>query len=167
MFVPFRELSPQARLWVYTANREMAPAEVQRLQEALHTFCEDWKSHGHPLRTSFRVVDARFIWLAVDDNQPGASGCSIDGSVRLLQEWGSQLGIDFFDRATIFRWENEKLLAVPLREFTRALTAGHIAPAELIVNTWVTTRQQAETAWKLPVRGTWLARYCVSTVASA
>ncbi len=100
MHVPFEKLPGHSRLWIYQANRPLTADEKEYLTQGLKDLCDQWSAHGVPLRTSFALPFDRFVVLAVDE---GASGCSIDSSVRFLKGLQEKLGIDFFDR-TLRLW---------------------------------------------------------------
>ena len=44
------------------------------------------------------VLMNQLVVLAVDQDVMNASGCSIDSSVRLMKQLGTELKVDFFDR---------------------------------------------------------------------
>lgn len=50
-----------------------------------------WAAHGQALLASSKVIDNRFIIIGVDEGFHVPSGCSIDASVRSLQEIGQQV----------------------------------------------------------------------------
>ncbi len=101
MFIPFEKLPPHSRIWVYQSDRPFSVDEEKVISGSLITFCSQWEAHGSPLQTSFKIEYHQFVILAVDESSAGASGCSIDGSVRVLKELGNHLSIDFFDRSLV------------------------------------------------------------------
>src|SRR5579871_4057420 len=101
MFIPFEQLPAHSSLWVYQADREFSAEEAKIISQSLNEFCAQWTAHGNALSTSFKLEHNRFVILSVDETTAGASGCSIDGSVRNLKELGHHLNIDFFDRSHV------------------------------------------------------------------
>src|SRR5205809_7292432 len=98
MHKPFESLPDHARTWIYQANRKLTSQEVKSLSESLTQMCEQWAAHGTPLHTAFMIAHDHFVVLAVDETANGASGCSIDGSVRVLKNLQQTMGLDLFDR---------------------------------------------------------------------
>jgi hypothetical protein len=78
MYIPFNQLPPDSKIWIYQADRVFSDTEEKIIAERLKSFCSQWAAHGHPLQTSFKIEHNQFIVLSVDENTAGASGCSID-----------------------------------------------------------------------------------------
>ena len=100
-------LPPESRIWIYGADRALTPAETTAARARLQEFVSGWVSHRKDLSAGADILHDRFVVLAVDESQAEASGCSIDGSVRFLQELGAELQIDFFNRM-MFSYRDDK-----------------------------------------------------------
>ena len=79
------KLSDSARVWIYQSNREFTDSESQEIREAASQFVQSWKAHEVQLLAAAEVLYNRFIVLSVDENIAGASGCSIDKSVKFIR----------------------------------------------------------------------------------
>ena len=88
MFISFDQITPEARLWVYQANRSLTADEAAAIETAIRPALDEWAAHGHPLLASARVVAGRFLLVAVDEGAGLPSGCSIDASVHTVQAIG-------------------------------------------------------------------------------
>ena len=100
-------MPPTARVWVYQSSRPLASEEISAVEQALGVFVRQWTSHNTRLHAAGEVRHARFIILAVDESQSGASGCSIDKSVAFMKSLQASLGIDLFDRMCFTYLEGE------------------------------------------------------------
>jgi hypothetical protein len=159
MFVPFDTLPDNARIWIYQADRKFLPEEIKAINETTRLFCEAWSAHGQPLKTSFQLDHQQFLILAVDEASAGASGCSIDGSVRMLKQLQSELGTDFFERTKIpFLLENEVTL-VNTSALKKAFADGVLNSASLTFNILIATKGELEKGWIVPAGKTWLSKY--------
>ena len=98
----FDTLSNDARIWVYAADRALTDAEVDRIQNELKAFTTDWTSHGAALRAAASVFDHRFVVIALDTHESSASGCSIDKSLRAIQQLEQGLQLSLTNR--LFVW---------------------------------------------------------------
>jgi hypothetical protein len=49
MRVEFNEMPPDARLWIFAAERPLTEGETDALMGVVDAFLDDWKAHGHPL----------------------------------------------------------------------------------------------------------------------
>ncbi len=158
MFQVYSSLKPEARVWVYQANRALSSKETQFIEEASEAFCEQWQSHGSPLTTSFRIVYDQFLILVAED-QPKVSGCSIDSSVHFVKEMGDKIKVDFFDRMTILFKEAEETVwsSCHFSEVDGQIDAGKIKGNTLVFNNMIRNKYELENHWELPAKASWLA----------
>lgn len=116
-----------ARLWVYTASRDLTAAECEVVAEALNGFIASWQAHGADLAAAWQLTVAnRVLLIAVDEAQQQATGCAIDASVGMLKSLGEQLGeCDWFDRHIImYQNLSSTWTAARLHEFWALRKAG-------------------------------------------
>jgi hypothetical protein len=91
--------SPTSRVWYYLSNRLFDSTESDYVQTKIDEFVTvNWKSHGAKLNATGILLYNQLIVLSVDDSSLGASGCSIDSSVKFIKELGTELQVDFFNR---------------------------------------------------------------------
>lgn len=159
MYIPFSEIDLSARVWIYQANRNFSDEEVGILTETLKAALENWEAHGHPLTASGKIFEHRFVVIAVDESKELPSGCSIDKSVHWLQEIGSRLNVDFFDRSLAYLDDNNHVQTIPVPKIKQAVTDQIITPFTTIFDNQVTTKAQWMKRWKTPASGSWLNRY--------
>jgi hypothetical protein len=159
MYIPFSDLDLQARVWIYQANRTLSKDETGVLTETLKSALDTWDAHGKPLTASGKVFENRFVVIGVDERDEMPSGCSIDKSVHWLQQIGSQLHVDFFDRSVAFYNANEEIEAIPVAKIKQAVAEEMLTPSTIVFNNQVTTKAQWLNKWKAPASHTWLARY--------
>ncbi|MEZ0610768.1 hypothetical protein ACAW74_19815 [Fibrella sp. WM1] len=166
MFIPFDQITPNARLWVYQANRALTAAEVSAIETAIRPALDTWAAHGHPLLASAQVVNKRFLLLAVDEGAGLPSGCSIDSSVHTVQAIGHQLSrngapIDFMDRSATYLAADGSVQALPLPAIKAAVADGTLTPDTPVFNTLVKSKADYLTQWQVPAQLTWLKRYFI------
>ena len=90
--VPFTELPDSARIWVFASDHELSGDSEDAVLGAVDDFLERWKAHGVPLVCARDWRDNRFLAIGVDVNAENASGCSIDGLFRALQQLERTIG---------------------------------------------------------------------------
>lgn len=163
MYQSFDSLPSDARLWIYQANRTFNPVEKEQLFNGLKVLCEQWSAHGTPLRTSFTIQFDQFVIMAVDEKVNGASGCSIDGTVRYMKKFQDQLGIDFFDRTLVAFLKEGKIITHPITELRNLIESQVLSAETVTFNNTLTTKSEWEKHWRVPVKDFWLARYLPKT----
>ena len=156
MFVPFSTLSPDARIWIYQADRRLSSSEKSVVDEKLKEFTGQWLVHGAPLEASFEIKFDQFVILAANDT---ASGCSIDSSVRIMKEVGNLTGIDFFNRNQIAFKSGEEITLINLTLLKTEFLKGTWGEETPVFNNVVTTLRDLKEGWLVPARTTWLRRY--------
>lgn len=159
MFTAFEKIAPQAKVWVYQANKTLHESTQQSLLGKVKDFINSWDSHGRPLTGSVKIVYDYFLILTVDENYNYASGCSIDKSVHFLKELGTEAGIDFFDRSRQGFLVDEKVDFVELKNIKSRILEGYITPTTPTFNNSVTTLEEFNNAWQIPAGSSWLSRY--------
>lgn len=164
MLKPFDQLPSTSRLWIYQANRKFSLPERQLIRTQLDALCEEWSAHGVPLHTSYEVMFDQFIILAVDESSAGASGCSIDGSVRTLKAIQQEVGLDFFNRQEIAFLINESIHTYAMSAMSTLFVNGVLNGETMTFNNALTTKNEWENGWKIPVKDSWLARYLPKSV---
>ena len=90
--VPFERLPDDARLWVFASDRELSGDAEAAVLGTVDDFLAAWKAHGVPLVCARDWRDKRFLAIGVDVNAENASGCSIDGLFRALQQLERSIG---------------------------------------------------------------------------
>ena len=99
--VPFNDLPPDARLWVFPAERLLSDDEEEELLARADAFLDRWEAHGAPLTCGCDWRYRRFLLVAVDEASVPPSGCSIDAMTKVLKELGNEFGMTFLDRAPV------------------------------------------------------------------
>lgn len=155
----FEALPDHARLWVYQASRDLTDRECVVLEQEMAAFSKDWAAHGKALKNAFLIAYNRFLIVAVDESQAGASGCSIDSSVAVIKKAEAKFNISFFDRMLITYKENGKIKDASMSGFQELIKEGAVSAHTIVFNNMVTTKGEWETSWEVPVKESWHQRY--------
>lgn len=159
MYLPFEQMPEYSRVWVYQADQQFTAADEQAIRERLIRFCEGWNTHGNLIPTSFDLIESQILILAVDESNLGASGCSIDSSVRTLRDLESQLQINLTDQGKIsLKKPSGELKVIPALGVKARVAAGEIDVEAEVINPAVRTKADLKSFWQ-PVRNSWLNRY--------
>ncbi|WP_295771347.1 ABC transporter ATPase [uncultured Mucilaginibacter sp.] len=149
------QFSKDSRVWIYQADKELSDSQAQQIQEQLNSFTHSWTAHNNQLKASAVVKYNRFLILVVDESQAGASGCSIDKSVRVMKELEQQYNINLFDRFNLAYREGDKILSLPREEFEALIKAGEINAGTIVYNNLVQTLAELQTKWEVPLQNSW------------
>lgn len=159
MYVAFDQLPPEARVWIYQASRPLSSSEILSVMPALARFAEEWTSHGRSLLASAEFLHQHFLVIGLDEGVAGASGCSIDASVRFVAQLEQQLGVTLLDKSQLAFLQAGTVLAVKHTALKAAIAAGTVLPETFYFDNTVATKAELDTHWPQPAAETWLARY--------
>ena len=159
MYLPFEQMPEYARVWVYQSSKALSVEDQILIRERMRSFCEGWNTHGNVMPTSFDILDGHLLLLSVDESQLGASGCSIDSSVRVLRELEETLGVNLTDQGKIsLKLGSGELRVVPALGVKSRVASGEIGDEMTVINPAVRTKEDLQNLW-LPVRNSWLSKY--------
>lgn len=159
MYIPFEQLPAHSRVWIYQAERILTEKEIEIVKQRLTRFCEGWNTHGNGMPTSFDIFDQQILILAVDESGLGASGCSIDSSVKVLRELESMLGVNLTDQGKVsVRNSSGDLKVFPALGLKSKVQAGELTLEQEVINPLIRTKADLQQLWQ-PVRNSWLNKY--------
>jgi hypothetical protein len=159
MHVAFDNLPPRARVWIYQASRPLDEAELVQLLPRLAAFAEEWTSHGRQLAASAQFLHRQFLVIGLDEEVSGASGCSIDASVRFVQELEQRLGVTLLEKSRMAFLAEGELQTFTRRELREAIAAGQITADTPYFNNTLATKGELDAHWPAPAGQTWLSSY--------
>jgi len=115
-------------------------------------------AHGNPLKTSFKIFHDQFIVLAADENFEQASGCSIDGAVRTMQQIDKEFKLNLFNRTQV-AFLDDSVTVINQSDLLKSLEKGIWKHNTITFNNVLSTKGDLSTKWTVPAGETWLKRY--------
>ena len=162
MFVKFENLPMHSRVWIYQSDRKFTTQEEEFISEKAILFIDQWTKHGSDLQGSFVIKYNQFLVLAVDEGFNNVSGCSIDSSVRFVQEIEKLLRVDMMNKMNISYREGESINSVKMTIFKAYVKTNKITSKTIVFNNMVSTKQDLKTLWEVPLIKSWHKRFLVS-----
>ncbi|WP_422007729.1 hypothetical protein [Roseivirga pacifica] len=159
MLTPFEKLSDNARIWIYQADRVLNASEQKEILAQTESFLHQWAAHGQALLASAKIEHGHFLIICTDESFNLASGCSIDSSVRFVQELGEQFKVNFFERSNLAFLINSSVKLVPMQAVKAEVANENIAANTLFFNNTVGTKAELDTKWCVKANESWLKRY--------
>ena len=156
--VPFTELPSQARIWVFGADRPVTGAAADTLLAEVDQYLDQWKAHGFPLRAARDWRENRFLVIGIDPTEEQASGCSIDGLFRQLQQVQRTIGAQLVGGGRVFyRDAKGQTQSVTRDEFSGMASRGSIDPTTPIFDTSLTKLDDWRRRFEKPLKESWAA----------
>lgn len=155
MLTAYEKLPNSTKIWIYQSNKSFDETEIPKLRAELQTFANNWVSHNKMLRTYADVYYNRFIVLMVDESLSSASGCSIDSSVRFMQQLEQEYDINLFDRMTFSYKKNDTVKTASRHDFSALYHENQITDNTIVFNNLVKTKGEFEQKWKVKLAESW------------
>jgi hypothetical protein len=152
-------MPPSARIWIYQSDRPFEEQEKTWIISKLVGFCNQWNTHGVSMPTSFEIKHDRFVIMAVDESKGGASGCSIDSSIRVLREIENELQLNLLDSGKISYFGKDNIKVAMLPEIKKHIQEGELQAESKVFNPSVNTKADLDKDWVVPANRSWLKRY--------
>lgn len=159
MYIPFKNLPEESRIWIYQSNRKFSDDEIAEIESDLKTFVDDWAAHGTSLEASFITKYNRFIILAVNQEAQQATGCSIDKSVEFIQSLEQKYKVDLLDKMNVTYKQGEFLTHKSLLDFKRMAKEKAVSANTIVFNNLVNTIEEWKENWEVPAEDSWHSRF--------
>lgn len=148
-------INPQSRVWIYQSNQPLNQTQLTEISAILLDFTTSWSAHNQALKASFEIKYDRFLVLIVDETQAGASGCSIDKSVHLMQDLEKKFGVNLLDRFNIAYKVGDVVESVDRAEFEKLINLGKINASTPVFNNMVNNYQDYQDKWETTIANSW------------
>jgi hypothetical protein len=157
--VPFSQLPDSARLWVFASDRELTGDSADAVLGAVDDFLHAWKAHGVPLVCARDWRENRFLAIGVDVNAENASGCSIDGLFRALQQLERSIGSRLVGGGRVFYRTAAGIETASRDQFVERVKRGEVVKTTPVFDTGLSAADGWRTRFELPAESSWTARY--------
>jgi hypothetical protein len=156
--VPFSALPDNARIWIFGSDKPLNGAVADTLLAEVDSYLDQWKAHGFPLRAAREWRDHRFLIIGIDPTAEQASGCSIDGLFRALQQLQTTIGAQLVGGGRVFYRDPSGVThAVARDEFATLASAGEIGPKTPVFDTSLTQLDAWKAKFERPLAESWAA----------
>lgn len=151
----YKELPGDTRVWIYQCDRKLSDNEIEAIKEQGDNFIDNWAAHGEKLEAAFEILHSQFLIIFADEEQAEASGCSIDRSVHFIKNLEQEYSISLLNRALVAYKVDEDIVTLPQEEFIGLVAQGTLSKDTIVFNNLVTTKQDLETKWEVPLKKSW------------
>ena len=159
MIVSFDSLPQTSRIWIYQCNRSFSESELEEISNKLTAFLEGWTAHGADLQSGFEIKYKRFIVIALNQNVNPATGCSIDASVKFIQELETEYKVDLMDKMNVSYKQGEFIAYKSLTDFKKMAKDKAVSKNTIVFNNLVNTKAEYLEFWEVPASESWHSRF--------
>jgi hypothetical protein len=152
----FDKLPDDARVWVFGAAAPVDDIDAAKLLAAVDAYLVTWQAHGHPLTAARDWRDERFLVIGVDQRTEGASGCSIDGLFRTLQDLERAVGSSMVGGGLVFfRGPGDLVCALARDDFEALARRGGADSKTPVFDTTITNAGDYRSRFEVPAASSW------------
>lgn len=159
MIVDFDVISEESRIWIYQSNRTLSPSEIIEIEAKIKDFLISWTAHGSELQASFLIKYNRFIVISLNESFNIATGCSIDSSVRFIQELEKLYDVSLLDKMNVSYRHGEFIAYKPLIEFKKMIKNRSISKKTIVFNNLINSKSEFLNNWEVPIEESWHNRF--------
>jgi len=159
MYIPFNQLSDNARIWIYQSDRKLTDNEIEFIMKEGTNFVESWTAHSQQLQASIKVFYEQFIVLSVDETTAAATGCSIDKSVHFVKQLEAKLDVQLLDKSKIAVKEGQEIRQFAMQAIKEHVKTGALNANSIIFNNMVSDISGFRNNWQVAAKDSWMNRY--------
>lgn len=159
MLVDFNSLSDDSRVWIYQASRSFTSEELEEIRRDLDVFLSEWTAHGADLQAGYDIKYNRFITIGLDQEKAAATGCSIDTSVRFIQQLEKKYSVDLLDKMNVSYKQGEFVAYKTLIDFKQMAKKKSVSLKTIVFNNLVVNKYEYLNNWEVPASESWHKRF--------
>jgi len=159
MLVDFDTLPEESRIWIYQANRSFTEEELIEIKQKLDLFIQQWTAHGSDLQSGYTIEYKRFIVIALNQNLTNATGCSIDASVKFIQQLEQDYHVDLMDKMNVSYKQGDYVAYKSLLDFKKMAKDNAVSKNTIVFNNLVINIAEFRENWEVPASESWHARF--------
>ena len=154
---PFEMLPDASRVWVFGSDTLLTDEGTDILLKGVDEHLEHWNAHGTPLTVGREWRDGRFLVVAVDQSTAGASGCSIDGLFRVLQQLERSIGASLVGGGRVFYRDSHGIVQCVARgDVSELARDGAITEDTVVFDTGLTDLGTWRSCFERPAKQCWV-----------
>ena len=159
MKVEFDKISDESRIWIYQSNNDFTESDIDVINKKSDSFLANWMAHDKELQASFKILNNRFLVIAVNEEFNPIGGCSIDYSLQLLKDISNTINKNLLDRLIINYRTGSLIKSITLKDLKNNLKNGSISSETVIFNMTVTTKKELLNNFEIKLSSSWLSKF--------
>ncbi|GAB4379008.1 MAG: hypothetical protein Kow0075_09360 [Salibacteraceae bacterium] len=153
------QLPDTGRVWIFHSSQPLLGSLRGFIDKTIGNYLDGWQAHGASLAATYDVLYDGFIIVGVNSEVVPASGCSVDGLMRLVQQIERELELGLLDRMKVVWLEGDSIHHSSLSDFQKAVKSGTVSEDAKVFNNAITTVGAWKREWLLPYRQSWVTQY--------
>lgn len=157
MLVDYKDLSDEARVWIYPSSRKFYPQEIDEIEQKVQNFVESWKEDEN-FKASYQFLHNRFIIFLVDAAS-ALTNADIDKQVAFVLQLQQQYEVELLDKMNVCFKQGEYIQYKELKEFKKLLKNKSVSDKTVVFDNLLQTKYELENYWEVPITESWYNRF--------
>ena len=159
MKVEFDKISDESRIWIYQSNDDFTESDIDIINKKSDVFVANWMAHNKELQASYKILNNRFLVIAVNEEFNPIGGCSIDYSLQLLKDISNSINKNLLDRLIVNYRTGSLIKSITLKNLKNNLKNGSISSETVIFNMTVSTKKELLNNFEIKLGSSWLSKF--------
>ena len=155
MFIDFKNISDNSRLWIYGSAKVLTSDIQFSISKKITSFLNSWAHHGKYLTCSFTILYDRFIVIALDEDINQTGGCSMDGLQKLILKIDDDFSLDLYNRLNVFINTENKITCIN----SNMLNANNDITEDSLFFDLNISKKKELSNWLIPIKIGWCKRF--------
>ena len=157
MVVDFKQLSDDAKVWIYPCNRKFYPQELVPINEKISSFMISW-SESIEGDVSFQLLHERFIVFGVEEDVK-ITNKHLDEQVAFILKLQLEYEVELLDKMNVCFKQGEFIQYKDVKEFKKLLKNKSVNEKTIVFDNLVQTKYDLEYFWEVPITESWYNRF--------
>jgi len=144
--------------WIFQYTEPVLASILPELEKGVTSILSQWKAHGTPLDSEWRLIENQILFIRLQEDSEGASGCSIDSLRKQMNQLHQNLNLEEAGAGQVFFKTENGLNSVAWNQIEAALSTGVLHPNSLIADTTTDNLALPEQLFR-PLGQTWIKKY--------
>ncbi len=159
MFVDYKSISDDAKVWIYPSSRKFYPTEISEIENKIKSFVENWKSDDENFKVSYQFLYNRFIVLIADDEKSTLSNLDIDASVSFILELQETYKVELLDKMNVCFKQGEFVQYKELKDFKKLIKNRAVTAKTIIFDNLIANNHDFKNFWEIQIEESWYNRF--------
>lgn len=156
MFVDSKELSEEARVWVYPSSRKFYSQEIDDLKSKLKEFANNWIEDEEAL-VSCELIHDRFVVFYVEENIT-ITNAYLNEKVAFIIQLQETYEIELLDKMNVCFKQGEFIQYKDVKAFKKLLKNRAVSSKAIVFDNLVQTKYELKNYWEVPITESWYNR---------
>lgn len=158
MLVNYRNISDNARAFIYPSSRKFYSQEIELLTQKITDFISDWKQEDAMFKVSYQFLYSRFIIFLIDENSE-LTNQDIDKQVAFILQLQQEYEVELLDKMNVCFKQGEFVQYKEIKEFKKLLKNKSVNDKTIVFDNLVQTKYELENYWEVPITESWYNRF--------